>query len=316
VKDRLTDLGYAAGWRVVRALPRPVAEAVFNAAADRAARGNGPGAQRLRRNLRQVVGPEMPEPALDELVRQGLRSYGRYWMEAFRLPSMSKQRIIDTFAFPGQGEFRAAMADGRGVVLALPHMANWDLAGAWAAANELPLITVAERLKPESLFDRFVAYREKLGMEVVPLTGGQKPPLDVMADRLAQGWAVALLADRDLAARGGEVTFFGARTRMPPGPALLAIRSGAPLFAVDLWFSPGKTNAALRRIELPDPADADLATRVKLVTQRLADAFAIGIAEHPQDWHMLQKMWLGTPPKGSGSSAPSVGPGAGSTASV
>ncbi len=313
MKDRLTDLGYAAGWRVVRALPRPAAEAVFNAAADRAARGNGPSTQRLRRNLRQVVGPDMPEVALDELVRQGLRSYGRYWMEAFRLPSMSKQQMIDALEFPGQDEFHAAMAAGRGVVLALPHLANWDTAGAWVAAQGYRMITVAERLKPESLFDRFVAYREKLGMEVVPLTGGQKPPLDVMGDRLAQGWAVALLADRDLAARGGEVTFFGGRTRMPPGPALLAIRSGAPLFAADLWFSPGRTNAAMRRIELPDPAEGDLAMRVKLVTQRLADAFAIGIAAHPQDWHMLQKMWLDTAPKGSGFSAPSEGPGAGSS---
>jgi KDO2-lipid IV(A) lauroyltransferase len=293
VKDRLTDLGYAAGWRLVRALPRPAAEAIFNAAADRAARGNGPGTQRLRRNLRHVVGPSMSEAALDELVRQGLRSYGRYWMEAFRLPSQSKQQMIDTFGFEGQDEFHAAMKDGRGVVLALPHLANWDAAGAWVSANGYQMITVAERLKPESLFDRFVAFREKLGMEVVPLTGGQKPPLDVMSDRLAQGWAVALLADRDLAARGGEVTFFGGRTRMPPGPALLAIRTGAPLFAVDLWFTPGRTNAALRRIELPDPASGALDVRVKQVTQRLADAFADFIADHPQDWHMLQKMWLG-----------------------
>jgi phosphatidylinositol dimannoside acyltransferase len=293
VKDRLTDLGYAAGWRVVRALPRPVAEAIFNAAADRSARGNGPGTQRLRRNLRQVVGPAVPEPDLDELVRQGLRSYARYWMEAFRLPSLSKQQMIDTFGFDGEDEFHAAMKDGRGVVLALPHLANWDAAGAWVTAHGYPMITVAERLKPESLFDRFVAYREKLGMEVVPLTGAQKPPLDVLSDRLEQGWAVALLADRDLAARGGEVTFFGGRTRMPPGPALLAIRTGAPLFAVDLWFTPGRTNAAIHRIDVPDPSEGALDVRVKQVTQRLADAFAGFIADHPQDWHMLQKMWLG-----------------------
>jgi phosphatidylinositol dimannoside acyltransferase len=187
------------------------------------------------------------------------------------------------------------MAGGKGVVLALPHVANWDMAGAWAVANGYPLVTVVERLKPESLFDRFAEYRRGLGMDVLPLTGGQKPPLDVLGDRLAQGWAVALLADRDLAARGGEVTFFGGRTRMPIGPALLAMRSGAPLFAVDMWFSPGRTNAVLRRIEVPDPSAGPLDVRVKLVTQRLADAFAIGIAAHPQDWHMLQKMWLDTP---------------------
>jgi lauroyl/myristoyl acyltransferase len=295
VKDRLTDLGYAAGWHLVRALPLPAARALFTAAADRAARGNGPGTQRLRRNLRQVVGPDVPDAELEELVRAGLRSYARYWMEAFRLPTLSRQQIVDAFNFPGQGEFREAMAQGKGLVLALPHMGNWDVAGAWAAANNYHLITVAERLRPESLFDRFVAYRRKLGMEVVPLTGGQKPPLDVMAERLRQGWAVALLAERDLSARGVEVRFFGGRTRMPPGPALLALSTGAPLFAVDLWFTDRHTNAMLRRIEMPDPEEGGLDVRVRLVTQRLADAFAAGIAEHPRDWHMLQKMWLDQP---------------------
>jgi KDO2-lipid IV(A) lauroyltransferase len=137
-----------------------------------------------------------------------------------------------------------------------------------------------------------VAYREKLGMEVLPLTGGQLAPLDVLAERANQGYAVALLADRDLSARGVEVEFFGGRTRMPAGPALLALRTEAPLYAADLYFTPRQTVGELRRIELPDPAEGPLDVRVKLVTQRLADAFAIGIAEHPQDWHMLQKMWL------------------------
>jgi KDO2-lipid IV(A) lauroyltransferase len=295
VKDRLTDLGYAAGWRLVRALPLPAARALFNRVADRAARGNGPGTQRLRRNLRQVVGPDLPEAELDDLVRAGLRSYARYWMEAFRLPSMSRNQLRDALNFPGQGELHAAMAAGKGVVLALPHVGNWDVAGAWVSANDYRLVTVAERLRPERVFDRFVAYREKLGMEVVPLTGSQKAPLDLMGDRLHQGWAVALLADRDLSARGVDVQFFGGRTRMPPGPALLALRTGAPLFAVDLWFSPDKVNVALHRIEMPEPGEGALDFRVKIVTQRLADAFELGIADHPQDWHMLQKMWLDQP---------------------
>jgi KDO2-lipid IV(A) lauroyltransferase len=187
------------------------------------------------------------------------------------------------------------MAEGKGVILALPHVGNWDAAAAYWAANGWPMITVAERLKPEGVFEQFVAYREKLGIEVVPLTGGQRPPLDVLADKATQGYAVALLADRDLSARGVEVRFFGGRTRMPPGPALLALRTGAPLYAVDLWFTDNQSVAFVRRIELPDQSEGALDVRVKLVTQRLADAFAIGIAEHPQDWHMLQKLWLDQP---------------------
>jgi KDO2-lipid IV(A) lauroyltransferase len=127
-------------------------------------------------------------------------------------------------------------------------------------------------------------------MEVVPLTGGERPPLDVLADRLAQGWAVALLGDRDLSRSGVEVEFFGGRTRMPGGPAILAIRTGAPLYAADLSFSPTQTVAVLRRIT--PPTEGPLNVRVKQTTQALADAYAAGIAEHPQDWHMLQKLWL------------------------
>jgi KDO2-lipid IV(A) lauroyltransferase len=295
VKDRLTDLGYAAGWRLVRALPLPVARAIFNAGADRSARGNGPGTQRLRRNLRMVVGPAMPEAELDALVQAGLRSYARYWMEAFRLPSQTEQQNRDGFHLINAPELAAAMAAGHGAILALPHVGNWDAAAAWAVSQGWPMITVAERLKPESVFKRFVAYRERLGMEVLPLTGGERPPLDVLGEKATQGYAVALLADRDLSARGVEVQFFGGRTRMPPGPALLALRTGAPLFAADLWFVPSRVEGRLHRIELPPLSAGALDVRVKLVTQRLADTFAVGIADHPQDWHMLQKLWLDQP---------------------
>lgn len=286
------ELGYAAGWRVVRALPLGVARAMFNAGADRAFKGNGPGTQRLRRNLRQVVGPAMPEADLDALVRAGLRSYARYWMEAFRLPSQTREQFLNDFRVVQFDELKAVLGEGNGVILALPHTGNWDAAAAHLVSHGFRLVTVAERLKPEAVYEQFVAYREKLGMEVLPLTGGRRAPLDVLAEKAQQGYAVALLADRDLSARGIEVRFFGGRTRMPAGPALLALRTRAPLYAVDLSFTPQGCIAFLRRIELPALTDGALDVRVKIVTQRLADAFAAGIAEHPQDWHMLQKLWL------------------------
>jgi lauroyl/myristoyl acyltransferase len=295
VRDRLIEAGYAAGWRLVRMMPRPAARAVFNVAADRGWRGNGPGTQRLRRNLRQVVGPDRPDAELEDLVRAGLRSYARYWMEAFRLPSRSREQILTDFRLEPEDEFHAVLAEGKGMIAALPHLANWDAAGAWAVAHGHKIVTVAERLKPEAVFERFVAYREKLGMEVIPLTGGQRAPLDALAERATQGYAVVLLADRDLSARGVEVQFFGGRTRMPLGPALLAIRTGAPLYVCNLSFTGTQTVGRLHRIELPPESAGALDARIKVVTQRIADAFAIGIAEHPQDWHMLQKMWLDQP---------------------
>jgi KDO2-lipid IV(A) lauroyltransferase len=292
VKDRLVGLGYAAGWRLVRSLPRPAARALFTAAADRAHRSNGPGTQRLRRNLRQVVGPDMPDAELEALVRAGLRSYARYWMEAFRLPSQSREQFLADFRVVQEDELHKVMADGKGVILALPHTGNWDAAAAWLVSQGHKLVVVAERLKPESVFEQFVAYREKLGMEVIPLTGAQRAPLDVLAEKTQQGYAVALLADRDLSRRGIEVEFFGGRTRMPAGPALLALRTGAPLYAVDIWYTDDQAVASITRIEMPALSAGALDVRVKLVTQKLADAFAAGIAAHPQDWHMLQRLWL------------------------
>nr|WP_296074262.1 phosphatidylinositol mannoside acyltransferase [uncultured Actinoplanes sp.] len=288
MKDRLTVLGFAAGWRVVRALPLPVARSLFRAAADRAYRKNGPGTQRLRRNLERVV----PAERLEATVQEGLRSYARYWMEAFRLPSQSKQYFLDSFHLSPDDydQLKSVMAEGNGVILALPHVGNWDAAAAFVASNGWRLVTVAERLKPEGVYDQFMKYRKKLGMEVVPLTGGRRAPLDVLAERLGQGYAVALLSDRDLSRSGVEVNFFGGRTRMPGGPAILAIQTKAPLFAVDLSFTPTQTVAVLRRIT--PPTEGPLDVRVKQTTQALADAYAIGIADHPQDWHMLQKLWL------------------------
>lgn len=288
MKDRLIELGYTAGWSLVRALPLPAARSLFRAGADRAWKSDGPGTQRLRANLRQVVGADMPET----LVRDALRSYARYWMEAFRLPSLSRAQFLDGFRMEPEwhDQIKKGVADGTGVVLALPHVANWDAAGAWVTGQGFPLITVAERFKQEAVYQRFLAYREKLGMKILPHSGGERPALDVLAEHLAKGWVVALLGDRDLSRRGIEVEFFGGRTRMPAGPAILAIRTGAPLFAVDMWYDEIRVQSRMRRV-VP-PTDGPLDERVKRTTQLLADAYAAGIAEHPQDWHMLQKLWL------------------------
>ena len=286
------ETAYAAGWRVVRALPRPVAAGLFNAGAELTVRRDGGGVRRLAANLRQVVGPEMPKQELNALVRKAMRSYMRYYMESFRLPSMSKQKILASFRLGGNEMLGADVASGRGAVVALPHGGNWDMAGAWVAARGWPLVTVAERLKPEGLYRRFVEFREGLGMEIIPLTGAEKPPLDLLAERLGKGYVVPLLADRDLPARGVEVDFFGARTTMPPGPALLALRSGAPLYAVDMWYErDAACGQLIGPLDLPAPDSGSLAERVRVITQTIADHFAAGIARHPEDWHMLQRMW-------------------------
>lgn len=293
MKDRIIDLGYGAGMRAVRVIPSAVSWPIVAQLADRAARRPGKGVRRLSGNLRRVVGPAPSEEEHAELVRRALRSYARYWLEAFRLPARSPEQLRTGFRLGGAEMLREDVATGRGAIVALPHAGNWDAAGAWVAAQGWPITTVAERLRPESVYERFLAFRRSLGMEIIPLTGAERPPLDVLADRLAGGAVVPLLADRDLSARGVEVTFFGSRTRMPPGPALLALRTGAPLYVADMWFEADAPCGQLRGpIPIPPPETGSLDVRVRKLTQQVADALAAGIAEHPEDWHMLQRLWL------------------------
>lgn len=295
--ERLVDWSYAAGWLFVRALPERVAARLFRFAGDLAYRRQGPRIRRLRENLRRVVGPATSEEELDQITREGIRSYARYWMETFRLPALPLDRVaaIADATTEGAEHIDKAYAQGKGLILVLPHMGNYDVAGVWLIKHGIPFTTVAERLKPDALFGRFLAYRQKLGMEVLPLTGGEKPPADVLAERLRDGGAVCLLGDRDMTASGVEVDFFGERATMPAGPALLAIRTGAALLPVSLWHLPGGWG---QRIHPPVeiPAEGSLRERIRVVTQRVADTFAADIAEHPSDWHMLQRLWLADAP--------------------
>jgi KDO2-lipid IV(A) lauroyltransferase len=286
------ELAYAAGWRVVRALPGPVASTLFTIGADAAVRKGGRGVTRLAENLRRVVGPGLPDDEFDALLHQAMRSYMRYYLEAFRLPSLSAEQVRTGFRLGGDHMLRDDVSSGRGAVVALPHAGNWDAAGGWVAAQGWPITTVAERLKPEGLFRRWLAFRENLGMEIVPLSGGTRAPMEILKDRLRKGAVVPLLADRDLPGRGVEVTFFGGVTTMPPGPALLALRTGSPLYTTDMWYEKEGPRGRLRGpLELPGPEAGPLNQRVRQVTQQVADGLAAGIAEHPADWHMLQRMW-------------------------
>jgi len=282
-KDRTWDLGYAAAWRLVRALPDRWALRLFYLAADRAARNGGP--DQLRRNLSRVL--TIPaEEVPDELVRASLRSYARYWCEAFRLPSMDPVRLADDIETSATGleHIHESVERGKGAVLALPHSGNWDLAGVWVTQRVGSPVVVAERLRPDSLFRRFVRFREGLGFEIIPLTGTETPPLEQLAARLREGRMVGLLAERDMTGTGVPVTFFGEPARMPAGPARLAIDTGAPLLPVNCWFTPNGWG-----FQVGPPIEA--VDGVQGTTQALADRFAAAIAAHPADWHMLQRVW-------------------------
>lgn len=292
-RERAVAAGYGAGWRLVKGLPPGMSRRAFRAGADAATVRNGRGAQQLRKNLRRVVGPAMSELRMDALVGDALRSYARYWLETFTLETMDHRKVVESFDahMTGRDHLEAALARGKGAVMALPHSGNWDASGLWLVHHSGPFTTVAERVKPESVFDRFVAYRESLGMEVVALTGGERSPTDVLVERLRQNRVVCLLADRDLSRHGVEVNFFGEPARMPAGPALLAAMTGASLHAAHSYFTDdgGWGQDISAPLELPE---GRLRDRVAAGTQMLADRFARNIARRPADWHMLQRLWV------------------------
>jgi len=288
ISDALSSVGFGVGWSVVKAMPEPAARRLFDALADRTWRQQGRGVLQLRANLARVLDDDQL-PLLDDVTHEGVRRYMRYWCEAFRLPAWSPQRVNESFELVrGRDLLDAAMADGRGAVMVIPHMGNWDLAGAWACQRYGTLVTVAERLKPEGLYDKFVSYRESLGMEVHPL--GDPDVIRTLVRRLREGKLVCLLADRDLSHTGVPVNFFGESASMPAGPAVLSLMTGAPMMPVALWHTPERVEGEIYPA-LAAPEVGTREERVARMTQEMADAFAAGISAHPEDWHMMQRLW-------------------------
>ena len=277
-------LGYLTGWRLVRMLPERTSLGVFARIADRVHGGNGRSVQRLRANLARVR-PELDPDGLEDLTHRAVRSYLRYWAESFRLPSWPTEDVVRRTRTVGEHHVRDAHAAG-GVILALPHMANWDWAGAWACATGMPLTTVAERLEPERLFEAFVDYRGSLGMEI--LAAGDPTTTGTLSDRLRNGRLVCLLADRDLSRSGVEVTLCGEVARMPRGPAELARRTGVPLVPVTLAYDGPELEITFYAPVVPSDGEDG----VVAMMQQVADRFAEGLRAHPEDWHMMQRVFV------------------------
>jgi KDO2-lipid IV(A) lauroyltransferase len=244
---------------------------------------------RLESNLRRVV-PDADDAEVRALSRQGMRSYMRYWCEAFRLPGWSRERIVDSIRIIDDHHLADGLATGRGVVVALPHMGNWDHAGAWATLAHSPVVTVAERLKPEDLYEKFLAFRRGLGMDVIPLTGGD-PVFPYLAQKLHEGNLVALLGDRDLSNSGVPVRFFGSKAKFPAGPAALAVDTGAVLLTAQLYLEDGH-NVVRFHPPVDVPTEGERSRRIFRTTQLVADQIEVSIRERPTDWHMLQRLWV------------------------
>ena len=286
--DAATEWAFAFGWSIVRRLPARAAYATFDRAADLIWRKRGEGVLQFERNQARIH-PDASAAELRELSRLGMRSYLRYWCDAFRLPTWSHEQILNTQDLEDKHLMDEAVAAGRGAIMVVTHSGNWDHAAAWGCLRYGGLTTVVERLKPEGLYRRFLAFRESLGMEIIPT--GEPDIIRALAQRLKEGRLVPLMGDRDIGRNGVVVELFGEPASLPAGPALLALLTGAPLLPVCLWFDgPMSTGRVYPAVAVPTSGTRD--EQIHAITQGVARAFEAGIREHSADWHMMQPVWI------------------------
>ena len=286
MKEKIVAWGYILAWRVLRALPEDFAYSLFDRGAQWLIKRDGKSVQRLRKNLMNVK-PEYSKAQMENLVATGMSSYMRYWCDTFRFPNWDKDRINSTVTVTRENLLLDGIKSGRGVIVSLPHAGNWDHAGAYFCLKGIHLVTVAERLKPERLFLEFLRYRQAMGMEVLALDSRS---IVTLAQRLREGHLVALVADRDLSKSGIDVQFFGKPSRMPAGSAVLALKTGAVFLTAFVNYTQSGIHITFDEIALPQ--DGTQEEKVSYLVQQSANNFERGIAGHPEDWHMLQRIWI------------------------
>jgi len=278
---------YLFAWKIIGILPEKNAYKLANLVSDRIFRKNGKGVKRLRSNYKRVT-PNISSSQLEMLTRDGMRSYLRYWFDTFRLNKWSKSRIIETTFVVRENLLRDPIETKKGCIIALPHAGNWDHAAAYFCSTGIPITAVVEKLKPEAIFKKFLAYRESIGIEAI---SHKEKTIPILMERLNQGKLVALVADRDMSRNGIEVNFLGGIAKMPAGPAILAIKTGSPLVTAYIrYLDKGIEITFDETIKLPVTGSEE--DQIKIVTQSMADNFARRIKDSPVDWHMLQRIWV------------------------
>lgn len=288
------------GWRVAPKLPRALVRGLARLAAWVTWLIRPGGVKQLEANLARVAVSSRWQLRLLSL--RALESYLRYWAEVLTLASCTQSQIDARVRVEGPNRAMEAISAEGAAVLALGHLGNYDLGGAWASRHLAPLVTVAERLQPTQLFDEFRTFREHLGMKIYAHKGE-----DAFRNlvRHAQGGdaCIALLGDRDLSGSGIEVQMFGQTVPVAAGPATISAATGVPVIPTTIHYERlhGQRRRQARwpwgivitfgsplRVDRSAPRTGEL-TRV---SQEWINTVAAGIQAHPQDWHMMQKLFV------------------------
>lgn len=287
VRGRAAYLAYRAGAELARVVPPAIGGVVADGLA-RAMRVASPDRRALvARTLGRVTDGGLQGAELDRAVDEVFHNYARYWHEFFRLPEMSTDTILRTVDLEGWEHLEAAKEVGRGAILALPHLGNWDIAGAHIAARGADVVAVAEAVEPPELFRWFVDARRRIGIDVIAL--GPDSGTEVTR-ALADNRVVCLLSDRDIAGNGIEVEFFGERTTVPGGAAMLALRTGAALLPGSCYFT-AHGHAARIGAPIPSEREGRLRADVERVTAAVVRHMEDAIRERPEQWLLMQPNW-------------------------
>lgn len=238
------------------------------------------------RHMRRIMGPDIDTAAA---AREVMESYGRYWAEALWARAGRVRQMLDHTTVIGLDKILDARDAGGGAIFALPHMGNWEAAAPIAVTENFPIVAVAENLANRRITDWMTAMRGEFGIEIVLATGSTEV-MRKLETGIRDNKAIALLSDRDIKGKGVEVDFFGEVTTMPPGPATLALRTGAPLFPVATYFKNGGHHVVVTdRIPVPD--EGTRSEKIRAMTQELALRLESLISEAPTQWHLVQPNW-------------------------
>ncbi len=293
IADAVTVGGFRLGSLAARLTPGPIAGATASMMGFGASVANAERRAMIQRHLRRV-NPKVSSAVLRVQTQGAFDSYARYYVESFKLPTMSKRSVERGFTKEGYQHIVDGLAQGNGVILALPHLGGWEWAGRWMTDQGHRLTVVVEPLEPPELFQWFADLRQSLGMTVVPLGDGAAT---AVMKALKANEVVCLLCDRDLERNGVEVEFFGERTTLPAGPAMLGLRTGAPVLPTGVYFTP-RYNGHHAIVRPPLPATrlgGGLRDDVARVTQSLARELEFLIRRAPDQWHLFQPNWPSDP---------------------
>ena len=293
--DAIGLYGYKTASALARSLPGPITAASASMLGVVFAQGMRGRRAMVERHLRRAR-PDISSLGLRRLVQASFDSYAQYWVESFRLPSLSKAEVDAKFSYEGMEHLYDAREDGKGCIIALPHLGGWEWAGRWIADRGVPTTVVVEPLEPPELFEWFVSFRRELGMNVIAL--GPHAGSEVLK-ALRANHVVCLLSDRDIQGGGIEVEFFGERTTLPAGPATLALRTGAPILPVAVYNRPGGMHHGHVRPPLDLTRQGGLREDVARITQVLATELEALIRKAPEQWHLFQPNWPSDPGYGS-----------------